>query len=232
MHPTCPYAQRAVIAKELKKIDSSVLHNVEIDFNNPPKDMLLINPDWTVPMVELAPGKGFDDSLLIMEFIDTLPSAEHSLFGNSAAEKALVKFQIHKLLVYVLRPLKLALYSAYSWVPQAEQDKACSAAWEHLDRFVEKNHGTLFGGNSLNAADITLATFFRKAEGAHAYDEKLLLPAKNSPASLYFSKINEQEIVQKVCGTTESIAQAMAPFRGENLTKPKGWEDFLPPAFD
>jgi glutathione S-transferase len=231
-HPTCPYAQRALLVRDLKGVSDSVLQTVMIDFDAPPADIVAIYADWTVPMIELSKGRGFDDSLHIMEFIDALPSSAASLFGAHVEERALTRFQLHKAIVLVLRPLKLALYSAFSPLSEAEQRDAAQWAWKGLDELLEKREGIFFGGSHLNAVDVCLATFLRKAEGAHALDGKMLLPDTGTPASEYLRALREHSFVSKICGETSTIAKAMAPFRGPRTDSTPGWMGYLPAPFD
>ncbi len=231
-HPTCPYAQRALLVKALKGVHDSVLETVMIDFDAPPVDMLAIHADWTVPMIELSKGRGFDDSLHIIEFIDSLPSKAGSLFGTHADERALTRFQLHKAIVHVLRPLKLALYSAFSPLSEAEQCDAVQWAWRGLDDLLAKKGGSFLGGDHLNAVDVSLVTFLRKAEGAHALDGKLPLPETSRLACTYLTALREHSLVNKICGETASIAKEMAPFRGSRVEVPSGWMGYLPAAFD
>jgi hypothetical protein len=131
-----------------------------------------------------------------------------------------------------LRPLKLCIYSSHSPLTEEEQLAASGFAWEKLSDFLTHEAQPFFGGIELNAVDIVLATFLRKAEGAHACDGKILLPEKDSRAGRYLAAIREHAIVKDVCGTTESIAAGIAQFRGVKGANERHWTNFLPGAFD
>ena len=195
MIPACPFVQRILIACQVRGIDQSVLTSVEIDLNTPPKEMLAINPSGSVPTLEYAPGEGFHESLVIMEFLDSIEAAGPRLYGSAPTTTAETRVAVEVASSKFLTPLQQAMYSQGSVNSVRKATHQLVGAWNWLDVELSKASGRFFGGTQFNAVDISLAPFIARWKWLSEKYPELPKPAAGSRAEKYIAQIPEHEAV-------------------------------------
>lgn len=164
--PQCPYVHRIRIGKAVRDLKDDVLRVEWIDLNNPPPELVANDPTgWTVPTLIDASGKGFDDSLTILEFLDSLPGSGPRLFGDTPWAVAETKALNRRLTCRFLRPLRRAVSDFGNAGEKLARTQGLAHGLEALQ--AELKHDGFFGGDSLNATDVVLAPFVRQLFARH-----------------------------------------------------------------
>lgn len=189
MIPTCPFVQRVLIACQVRGISNSTLPLEEIDLSSPPGEMLKINPSGSVPTIELKDGDGFHESLVINEFLDSLPAIGPRLYGSSPAENARMKVLVETATSKLLAPLQQAIYSWGNLNTVRKAQMPLTAGFEWLEKALEKSGGLYLGGAQLNAADVALAPFIVRLKWLYEKHPWCAKPAGKSRAENYISSI-------------------------------------------
>ena len=195
MIPACPFVQRVLIARRVRGIDQNLLTSIEIDLSTPPKEMLAINPSGSVPTLEYASGEGFHESLVIMEFLDSIEAAGPRLYGSAPTTTSKTKVAVEVASNKFLAPLQQAMYSQGSINALRKATHQLVGAWNWLDVELSKASGCFFGGTQLNAVDISLAPFIARWQWLAEKYPELPKPAVGSYAEKYIAQISKHEAV-------------------------------------
>ncbi|MEY4065568.1 MAG: hypothetical protein RIR26_1776 [Pseudomonadota bacterium] len=187
--PTCPFVQRVLIALRLRGISEETIQTVEIDLSRPPQAMLAINPAGSVPTLEIEPESGFNESLLIMEFLDSLKSGGAKLFGGSPLAVAQRKMHLERGNAQFLGALQQILYSQGNANTLRKAMRAFADGCGWLEAELKKSGGPFLGGPSLDAVDVAFAPFVARLpylpdELRAQFDDAIPLPAAE-----YFKRI-------------------------------------------
>jgi len=212
MIPSCPFVHRVLMACELRGIGSELIQRVEIDLNNPPKEMLAINPSGSVPTLEFAADDGFNESLVIMEFLDSIDTPGPRLYGNSAKEIAMTKIEIEAANSQLLGPIQQALYSQGNINALRASQERIEKGWRWLDESLLRKGGTFFGGTQINAADVLLAPFLVRWTSLLKFIPNLPSPAKGSCADKYLSSIENHPALLKILPSADSLRETTRRF--------------------
>lgn len=212
MIPACPFVQRVLIACHVRGIEKNRLTSVEINLDTPPMEMLSINPSGSVPTLEYAPGEGFHESLVIMEFLDSMDAFGPRLYGSSSTAAAKTKAAIEVASNKLLLPLQQAIYSYGSVNSLRKSTHQLVGAWKWLDVELSKASGHFFGGTQLNAVDISLAPFIAGWQWLTEKYPELAHPASGSRAEKYIAQIPKHEAVMNSIPSAEIMRSAMLRF--------------------
>lgn len=187
--PTCPFVHRVLIALRLREISQDTISPVEIDLSQPPQGMLAINPTGSVPTLEIEPENGFNESLLIMEFLDSIEASGHKLFGESPLAVAKRKMVLEQGNGQFLGPLQQILYSQgnINTVRNALSGLAVGCKW--LESQLDRSGGSFLGGTSPDAVDVAFAPFIARLQFLPEENSAQLRPVLSQRIAQYFERI-------------------------------------------
>ena len=109
--PFCPFCYRVKLALHEKKIPKDLIEIEEIDLKNPPKDFIEINPNLTVPTLQIKGNDGFAESMIIVEYLNNLNTNTPNLYGNSNEEIAKNKVLIERISSEIIPALLGCFYA-------------------------------------------------------------------------------------------------------------------------
>jgi len=159
MIPACPFVHRVLLACHVRQISNQQIERVEIDLANPPSNMLKINPTGSVPTLEFEAGEGFHESMVIMEFLDSLEAKGPKIFGNIPRQIAQTKVLWEAANNTLLTALQQGIYSNGNTNNLNSAASRLNAAWAWLNENLTRHGVRFFGGSELNAIDIAIAPF-------------------------------------------------------------------------
>ncbi|WGL59016.1 glutathione S-transferase N-terminal domain-containing protein [Pigmentibacter sp. JX0631] len=195
--PFCPFCFRVKLTTQIKNISLSEVSFLEIDLKNPPEKFVQLNPNKTVPTVEISSTQGLAESLVIMEYLDETFAAKTLLFGKDSTEKALNKYLIERLNNEVTGYLMACFFSCQSKVKFTQALEKLHLAYENLEKLLPKN-SVFFGGNQLNAVDISFAPFFCYFYLTQLFRNEIFLPGKETKSFHYFNALRSDENIKKI----------------------------------
>jgi glutathione S-transferase len=212
-HPQCPYAQRTLLALEILNTPKDIVRVEMIDFAVPPNAMLTVNPDWTVPMlVNANSGRGIDDSLQILEFLDALAPQNSTLFPSSPEEFFLTKFRNQLLCKNLLGPAREVIYSFGNKLGETDRFQRLNQAYDYFEQELAKTEGTFLGGENLNGSDLVIVTFVVRLLASRVHNRNIPMPKQGTRARRYFEAAANHPVIQKICGEIPAIAQQVRAF--------------------
>ena len=195
--PQCPFAQRVFIGLKVRQIDTSILPIEMIDLSKPPAAMLAINSHGSVPTLEMGPNDGFNESLVINEFLDTLEAKGPKLYGNTPAQTAKTKVLLENISSKFSSALNQILHLKGNELQFRKCLETVPAAYRHFEDFLKKTEGPFFGGPTLNAVDATLAPFIVRLMLACEVRNNIPLPPAGTRAAAYFTALVNHPIVKE-----------------------------------
>lgn len=196
--PTSPFCLRVKLALKCKNILNKNISFEEIDLKNPPASLLKINPKGSVPTLEIEEGNGFAESMVIVEYFDSLEGDGPKLFGDNAIENAKIKFLLEQLTEKVIVPMRSCIIARGNKVAERRALAKIPEALHNLNKLLEKRNTPFFGGSSLNAADIHIAPFIIYYISANYLNNKYPMPEVNSKATEYFHNIKNHPAIKAV----------------------------------
>lgn len=215
---SCPYCHRVELALAERKISQDVIHLEQIDFENPAPSFLKINPNKKVPTLEISQNNGFGESMVIVEYLDSIDAVGHKLYGNTAEEIAKTKFHVEMLADKVT---SFFLKSTYTFGNKIEEK--CLAAQTPLvfaafEKLLENKTGHFFGGDNLNAQDIHVIPFVLRYAAMSLLRKDWILPEKNTRVGKYFDAVIAHPSVQKCLPGLEEVSTIVK--RHTSLSQP------------
>lgn len=192
MIPACPFVHRVLLACDVRQIGNELIQKIEIDLNNPPAQMLAINPTGSVPTLEFEDGRGFHESLVIMEFLDSLDARGPKIYGSTPRAAAETKVLWEAVNNKVLSPVQQAIYSFGNINTLKQARDKLQSSWTWLDHELNRKGTPFFGGSEMNAIDIALAPFLARLPFVAEVHPVIELPAPNTPSAKYLSQILER----------------------------------------
>lgn len=187
--PTCPFVHRVLIAMRLREISQDIISPVEIDLSQPPRGMLAINPTGSVPTLEIEPENGFNESMLIMEFLDSLEASGHKLFGESPLAVAKRKMTLEQGNGQFLGPLQQLLYSQGNINTVRNALGGFAAGCEWLENQLKRSKGSFLGGTVPDAVDVAFAPFIARLQFLPEENSAQLSPLISQRTAQYFEQI-------------------------------------------
>ena len=218
--PFCPFCLRVKLMLNNRASSVHKIQIEEVDLKNPPIELKKINPNITVPTLQLENGDGFAESLIIMEYLDKMDSIENKVFGNSNEETAKIKFLIERLTQEVTNILMENIFTFGSKMKFQKAIQKLPQAFEKLNILLKDINSPYFGGNILNAADISIAPFIAYYMTASNLNKKFTLPDSLSRAGKYFVRIKEHPEIQTLIFSDEKFNENAKKFilEPENIT--------------
>ena len=156
---TCPYADRARIAANLKKVPHEL---IEVSLTDMPDWYKKINPNEEVPAAEVAPGVHIRESLLVVQFFDDAYSSGVKLMPRDPQEAADSRFFIDELgestgAFYSVR------YGDADAKDAAENKEQFCKNLGFLNGYIEKqSSGPFFLGAQPSYADVAAISFLAR----------------------------------------------------------------------
>ncbi|MEY3903500.1 MAG: hypothetical protein RL189_2806, partial [Pseudomonadota bacterium] len=187
--PECPFVHRVLLACDVRKIRESQLEKCRINLAQPPAEMLAINASGSVPTLQFDDGRGFHESLVIMEFLDTLNASGAKIYGENPRSIAETKVIWEAANSNLLGPVQQALYSFGNINLTKLAATQLAAGWSWLDESLKTRGGPFFGGTELNAIDIGMAPFLIRLQFASELFPQVKLPAAESPSGKYLQML-------------------------------------------
>jgi len=212
MTHTCPFVHRVLIAMKLRQIDPKTIECIEVDLSSPPSTLLEINPFGSVPTLELEPGYGFNESHVVMEFIDTLNAPGARLFGESPAAIAHTKAQIEAASSRVLTTIQMTLYAFGSINTLRKAEAALPACWDWLEAKLARSKGDYLGGTTLNAIDVSLAPFIARLQWVFEKYPQLPKPPTSSKTAHYIARLSQHPAVSTTLPTDGIVRSSLHRF--------------------
>lgn len=206
----CPFAQRVRIGVQLRQAES-LFQMEEVDLSAPaPADLAAINPQGSVPTLAFGPGDGFNESLVILEFLDSLNARGPKLFGTSPRDVAKTKVQLEQASSMLLGPIMGISYSQGNAVALRKAMAGLPQAFEWLSSAVLKSGGPFVGGATPGAVDASVAPFLVRYVLLRTLQPDLPLPKGGTPAAHYLTKVLEHPAVATTAPTFAQMAPAFA----------------------
>ncbi|WP_186645631.1 glutathione S-transferase N-terminal domain-containing protein [Fluviispira vulneris] len=209
--PDCPFCFRVKIALKMRKIVDPQIEIIEIDLKNPPENFLAISPNKTVPALELSKGIGFAESMLIIEYLDSIPGKGDKLFGNNLVENMHAKYSVEQVSEKVTKPIMQTLFCNGSVLKERRALSQIPLAFYELEKLLDLNNSRFLGGQEINAADINLIPFFLYYFSVENIRKKWTLPEPNSRVAKYLNDIIHHSLVRKSVPSIEEFTKFVTP---------------------
>lgn len=167
MWPRCPYCQKAEITAKERGI---VYERVELPAEMP-EWYKKINPNETVPTLELEDGKHVFESNLIAQFFDNSASPACTLMGNTPYERHRVEFFMSQVGAMVT-PCYGVLRCSPNSEEYAQRRKELDDAVAYLDGILAENQktgGPYFFDERFTMADIAVLPFLIRFSAVLSY---------------------------------------------------------------
>jgi glutathione S-transferase/pterin-4a-carbinolamine dehydratase len=208
--PFCPFCYRVKLALKIKGIPMSEIQIEEIDMNSPPSEFKKINPNLSVPTLELSDGSGFAESMVIVEYLDSsFESKIEKLYGNNAEEMAKIKYLVERISKEVIPFLMNCIFSNGNQVKLKKALQEVPQAFKKLDMILEHANSPYFGGNDFNAIDISIAPFLCYYLFAQKINLKYPLPDVNSKSDKYIKNLLDHRLVNEVILSNTSFKEQL-----------------------
>ncbi len=204
--PFCPFCFRVKLTAQEKEISATEVSFTEIDLQNPPHSFTLINPNKTVPTLELGLNLGFGESLVLMDYLDEKFPTNYKIYGKTLEEKAQNKYLIERIGSEVTHILMSCFFSIQSKIKFSQALERLPLAFKNLDNLLPDNL-TYFGGQKLNAVDISFAPFFCYYYIAKKYNDKFILPNKETKSFKYFENLINNTTIKNIILNNEKFEQ-------------------------
>ncbi|WP_338636936.1 glutathione S-transferase family protein [Spirobacillus cienkowskii] len=211
--PFCPYCFRVKITLKIKEISPSMVEIKEIDLKNPPEALKKINPNLTVPTLQLNNDSGFGESVTIMEYLDTLGTNKVMLFGKTPEHKAKLKFTMQYINEHITQQLNYAIMSKGSAIAYSKINTALPKAFELLNHLLQQQNGApFFGGTTVNAQDVCLAPFVVYYNMVQKHTNLLPVPNEFQKVTQYFKNLEEHAVVKETMHQTQEMQDVILNF--------------------
>ncbi|XP_012267252.2 pyrimidodiazepine synthase-like [Athalia rosae] len=165
----CPYAQRAQLVLDVKKIPYDV---VWVNLTKKPEWLAQKNPLSKVPVLQLEEGSILYESLIVSDFLDEA-FPETPLYPSDPLLKAKDKLLVERFNSVILPFFKIV----FSSTVQPEESAAILDGLEIFEKELEKRGKPFFGGNRPGMLDLMIWPWFERFEllGIMS-DEKFVIP--------------------------------------------------------
>jgi len=176
----CPYAERAMIALQLKKIPFEVIN---INLQDKPEWYLVTNPLGKVPAVEHN-GKIVYESLVVADYVDDVFKSGQKILPEDPYERAK-----QRMLVERLSTLHSALYQ---WYSKREDEKAIAKVDDALKLYEKLLEKQFFAGDKPGYVDyMNWPWVERLAAVEHFSDGKIAVTKDKYPKfAAYIERLN------------------------------------------
>ena len=208
----CPYCERVDIALKLRKISSETVHIVEAENGIFPENLVTINPNKTFPTFKITSNTGFAESMVIVEYLDSINATGPKLYGDNPEDIAKTKFNLENLQNKVNKYIQWCIYTYNSVVEERKAIEHVSQAFNTLTDILENRNSRFLGGDDLNAEDVYFAPFVLRYLAVQSQNKNLQLPEETSRAGKYFHDISHHSLIRKCVPHTEELALYMKKY--------------------
>lgn len=194
VHPLCPYAQRALYALAYKGLETITVE--EVDLVRKPKDLLRANPCGLVPTLIRSEGSPVTESLVIVDYLDTLPGpAMYPRLQSGGVDQ-----QAKRKLTDMIQSLSsdFGTYWTYFGVPSVRNARLMTDIAVHIDSLLPNGcyfAEQIIGQNVLTAVDITVYPFVERI--AIISDSQGLILDRTPNLRLWFQQLSTQPWIQR-----------------------------------
>lgn len=203
---SCPYCHRVELALVERKISPELMDFEQIDFSHLSKDFLSINPNKTVPTLEFSKGNGFAESMIIVEYLDSLDAVGGKLYGEQPDEIAKIKFQMELLDKKVTSFLRNVTFTFGNKIQEEKLFLETPHVFSFLEKMLEKQKGSFLGGDHLSALDIQVIPFVLRYVAMTLLRSDWIMPEKNTRVAQYFKDVIAHPSVQKSLPGLEEVS--------------------------
>ena len=149
----CPFAQRAWIALNEKKVDYDY---VETDPYNKTPEFLSVSPRGLVPSL-VHNGKAIYESIILVEYIDEVWQKDVNLLPRDPYEKAIAKIWVD----FISKKIVPVFYTILQKQDKAEQDAAMEMFTNNLEVLTKamSDTGPFFAGANFGFVDVMLVPY-------------------------------------------------------------------------
>jgi glutathione S-transferase len=208
----CPFAQRVRIGLRLRGLEG-VVEEVEVDLDaTPPAELTAINPQGSVPTLAFAPGDGFNESLVLLEFLDSLPCAGPKLFGATPREVGKTKVLLENASTRLLGPVMGVNYSRGNAVALRKATAQLPQAFEWISAVLATSGGPFLAGATPAAVDASVAPFLARYVLLREIQPDLPMPRSGTPAAHFLAQLLQHPAVASTSPTFAQMAPAFARF--------------------
>ncbi len=205
-HPLCPFVQRVLIGLRVRRAEA-LFETQDVDLEAPaPAALLAINPTGSVPTLAFAPGDGFHESLVILEFLDSLEAPGPRLYGSDAKALGKAKVLVEQTSMRLLAPVMAVNYARGNAVALRKAVAGLPAAFEWLSAQLDSKGHAFLGGADLGAADCAAAPFLVRYNLMRNLRRDLPLPRAGTAAANYFDRVLAHPHVTATSPTFEAMA--------------------------
>lgn len=210
--PGCPFVNRVQIGVAVRGLAARFPLEI-VDLAKPPASMLRINPLGSVPTLEVATGDGFNESLAILLYLDSVDAPGPHLFGSPQATGK-IQALIELVGTRFLSAVQAIIYARGS-VPKrraalARLPDAIAAMGNILEEHAP--HGLFGGAANPNAVDCAVAPFLaRLALLNEMLPDVPPLPA-DSRAGRYAERLLAHDAVRNALPDAAILKQALIGF--------------------
>lgn len=194
VHPLCPYAQRALYALAYKELENITVE--EVDLVEKPKDLLRANPCGLVPTLIRAEGSPVTESLVIVDYFDTLPGPP--LYPR--LQSGHVDQQAKRKLSAAIHSLSgdFGAYWSYFGVPSVRNARLMTDIAVRIENMLPSGcyfAERILGQNVLTAVDITVYPFVERI--AIISDSQGAILDRTPNLRLWFERLSAQPWIQR-----------------------------------
>ncbi len=217
----CPYCKRVELGLKIRKISSENVHIETPKDGLFPQSFIHINPRKTFPTLVITNNFGFAESMIVLEYIDSIQSSGPKLFGESSENIAKTKFNIDILNTEILSFLKKSIYNFESSQDEIYHFSQMNSIFQKLDQLLEKEEKRYFGGEELNAEDILMVPFIMAYIATKSIKKSLPMPKSNSRSETYFNDLAHHSMVRKCYPSIEDLANHLLEYNEKKKQKIK-----------
>ncbi len=212
----CPYCERVELTFKIRKISSETIHLESSPDGVFPDSLVAINPNKTFPTIQVTAKTGFAESMVIVEYLDSISANGPILYGDSPEKIATTKFHLEVLSNTITSHIQKCCYTLGSVVEERKSIAGIPLIFELLGRLLESRGSRFLGGDDLNAEDVHIAPFILRYLAINSYNNHFPLPIAHSRTEKYFHDLSHHPIVRKCIPSLEELAQFMKKY---SLTK-------------
>lgn len=193
---SCPFCHRVELAMAERNISQERISLEQIDFSKLSDSFLKINPFRKVPTLEFSDGNGFGESMIIVQYLDSLDSTGHKLFGDTPEDMSKMQFKIERLSLAVTDFLLKSTYTKGNRREEKKRALESAQAFKVFEDMLAESRGPFFGGACLNAMDIHVIPFVLRYAAMKLLHPDWIMPTGFARVNAYFQAAMSYPAVQ------------------------------------
>jgi len=202
----CPFAQRLIIALQVKNIPYEKRDVIDL-YNGKPPEMLIANPRGLVPTID-DNGRYVFESMICVEYVDELWKSPDNidLLPSDPYKRVTAKLAVDEI-------SKNIIPNFYSLLVKQSQDEQNQAKEKLLSslKYVSSNFmgsgGPFLNGGKLGYADICLAPFAHRFDVALPHFRQFSIPTTEEYQNYnnWWSTIKDDPVMKNTSQTKEQL---------------------------